>query len=211
MIITYHGKQFLKVQFGDTVIALNPIEKGSKTVAKVSRFGADLVLSSLAHPDYAGVETVTFGGKTPFVIDGPGEYEVGGMSVYGFGSLTELPNYSVNTIYLFDIDNMRVCVLGALSGNDIPQEVKEAMGDIDIVIAPIGGQGVLGATQAAAITKKMGANMIIPVDYGKDQDKDALQVFLKETGSDARPEPKLTVKKKDLAGKEGVVFVLSEE
>ncbi len=211
MIITYHGKQFLKVQFGDTVIAVNPIDKQSKSVGKVARFGADLALSSVAHPDYRGFDTVSYSGKEPFQIDGPGEYEVGGMLISAFGSATELPGYSMNTIYLFDIDNMRVCILGAHSDSDLPQEVKEVMGDIDIVIAPIGGQGMINASQAASLTKKMGARLIIPVDYGKDQDKDALKTFLKETGSDAKPEAKLTIKKKDLAGKEGVVVVLDEE
>lgn len=211
MIITYHGKQFLKLQYGDTVIAVNPIEKTSKSVPKVTRFGADVVLSSSAHPDYAGIETVTFGGKTPFVINGPGEYEIGGMGIYGFASESEIAGYPMNTVYLFEIDSMRVCVIGPHSSAELPQEVKSALGDVDIVITPIGGQGMIGASQAAAITKKMGAKMIIPVDYGKDQDSDALKVFLKETGSDAQPEPKLTIKKKDLSQKEGVVFVLGEE
>lgn len=211
MIITYHGKQFLKLQYGDTVIAVNPVEKASSSVAKVTRFGADVVLSSNAHPDFSGIETVTFGGKTPFVIDGPGEYEIGGMAVYGFASLSEITDYPVNTIYLFEIDSMRVCILGAHGAAELPQEVKSALGDVDIVITPIGGQGVIGASQAAAITKKMGAKMIIPVDYGKGQDSDALKVFLKETGSDAVPESKLTIKRKDISGKEGVVFVLREE
>lgn len=211
MIVTYHGKQFLKVQFGDTVIAVNPIDKQSKSVDKVARFGADIALSSVAHPDYHGFESVEYSGKVPFAIDGPGEYEVGGMSIRGFGSATELAGYSMNTIYLFDIDSMRMCILGAHSEPDLPQEVKESMGDIDIVVVPIGGHGVLNAAQAAAVAKKMGARLIIPVDYGKDQDKEALKMFLKETGSDAKPEPKLTIKKKDLAGKEGVVVVLEQE
>lgn len=211
MIVTYHGKQFLKVQFGDMIIAINPIDKQSKTVAKVARFGADIALSSVADPDYRGFDTVTYAGKVPFAIDGPGEYEVAGMMIRGFGSATEIEGYSVNTMYLFDIDSMRMCILGAHSESDLPQEVKEAMGDVDIVVVPIGGNGMLNAAQAAAIAKKMGASLIIPVDYGSDQGKDALKLFLKETGADTKAEPKLTIKKKDLAGKQGQVVVLDEE
>lgn len=211
MIITYHGKQFLKLQFGDTIIAVNPIDKQSKSVAKVARFGADIALSSVASPDYHGFDTVAYSGKVPFAIDGPGEYEVGGMMIRGFGSVTEIEGYSINTIYIFEIDSMRVCIIGGHSEPELPQEVKEAMGDIDIVVVPIGGNGVLNPAQAAAISKKMGARLIIPVDYGKDQEKDALKMFLKETGSDAKAEPKLTIKKKDISGKEGVVVVLDEE
>ena len=66
MIVTYYGKQFFKVQLGDTVLAFNPISKDSKL--KAARFGADVVLTSLNHADFNGVESVTYGEKTPFVI-----------------------------------------------------------------------------------------------------------------------------------------------
>ncbi len=59
MIITYHGGEFFKVQFGDTVLAFNPISKDSKL--KSSRFGADIALVSLNHPDMNGVESRVFG------------------------------------------------------------------------------------------------------------------------------------------------------
>jgi len=71
MIVTYYGKQYFKIQLGDRTIAYNPIGKDSKE--KGSRFGADIVLSSLRHPDFNGADQCAYGERQPFVISGPGE------------------------------------------------------------------------------------------------------------------------------------------
>src|SRR3984885_5824382 len=98
MIITYLGGEFIKVQFGDTVLAFNPISKDSKL--KTSKFGADIVLSSLNHPDMNGVDQISFGDKKPFVISGPGEYEVKGVFIKGLPSESNYDGEKrINTIY----------------------------------------------------------------------------------------------------------------
>ena len=84
MIITYLGHEAFKIQFGDTVIAVNPPSKDSKH--KASRFGADIALVSLNDADFNGVENVTHGERVPFSVTGPGEYEIKGIFVKGFKS-----------------------------------------------------------------------------------------------------------------------------
>ena len=84
MIITYFGGEFFKVQFGDKILAFNPISKDSKL--KASRFGADIVLVTAHHEDFNGVDQVTHGDKKPFVITGPGEYEVKEVFIKGLPS-----------------------------------------------------------------------------------------------------------------------------
>ncbi|MEK7556865.1 MAG: MBL fold metallo-hydrolase, partial [Patescibacteria group bacterium] len=73
MVITYHGLESFKVQFGDTVLAFNPVSKDSKL--KTAKFGADIALISMHHEDMNGAEQVSFGEKKAFVVEGPGEYE----------------------------------------------------------------------------------------------------------------------------------------
>jgi hypothetical protein len=84
MVITYLGADFFKVQFGDITIAVNPISKESKL--KQARFGADIALVSANHPDLNGVDMVSHGDKKPFVISGPGEYEIKGVFIKGLPS-----------------------------------------------------------------------------------------------------------------------------
>src|SRR6056297_927066 len=87
MVITYHGGQSFKVTLGDTTLAFNPASKTSK-LAPAAKYGADVAFVSLWHADFNGVSTVTHGSKTPFVIDTPGEYEVGQVTARGFGVAT---------------------------------------------------------------------------------------------------------------------------
>ena len=85
MIITHYGGEFFKIQFGDATLALNPVSKDSKL--KPTRFGADVALVSLDDPDFNGVDQIGFGEKMPFIISGPGEYEINGIFIQGFSSV----------------------------------------------------------------------------------------------------------------------------
>lgn len=77
MIITHHKGEFMKVTFGDTTLAFNPISKKSKIAS--TRFGADIAFVSLNTPDFNGIDEVTRSGKDLFVVNGPGEYDPGSI------------------------------------------------------------------------------------------------------------------------------------
>lgn len=210
MIINYLGGQFVKIQFGDTILAFNPISKDSKL--KASKFGADIVLSSINHIDMNGVDQVMFGDKKPFAISGPGEYEVKGVFIKGFGSESNYDGEKkINTIYTVSLEGMNICFLGALNTSELPKEADEAIDEVDILFVPISGDGVLDAAKAYKLAVSIGPKIIIPINYGDSGDKDALKKFLKEAGENPKPEPKLTLKKKDLEGKEADVVVLERE
>ena len=210
MIINFLGGQFVKIQFGDTILAFNPISKDSKL--KSTKFGADIVLSSINHPDMNGVEQVTFGEKKPFVISGPGEYEVKGVFIKGFGSDSGYDGEKrINTIYSVALEGMNICFLGALSNTELPSEADENIEEVDILFVPIGGDGVLDPAKAYKLAVSMGAKLIIPVHYGDIGGKDALKAFLKEAGEAPKAEAKLTLKKKDLEGKDADVVLLEKE
>ena len=210
MIITYLGGESFKVSFGDTILAFNPISKDSKL--KPAKFGADIVLSSINHPDMNGSEQVTFGEKKPFSITGPGEYEVKGVFIKGFGSVSNYDGEKrINTIYSVALEGMNICFLGAIDQEALPKEADEGVDGIDILFVPIGGEGVLDASKAYRLAVSLEPKLIIPMHYGDLGSKDALKIFLKEAGENPKPEPKLTLKKKDLEGKDAEVVVLEKE
>lgn len=211
MVITYLGGEFFKVQFGDTVLAFNPISKDSKL--KTSRFGADVALISLNHSDMNGIDQVSFGEKKAFAVTGPGEYEVKGVYIKGFKSNSTYDKEPrLNTIYMVSLEGMNLCFLGALSDKDISNEALEALDEVDILFTPIGGDGVLAPADAYKLAVKLEPKIIIPMHYGSVGDANALKVFLKEGGEDAlKPEDKLTLKKKDLEGRKTDIVVLAEQ
>ncbi len=210
MVITHHGAEFFKVSFGDTTLALNPISKDSKL--KGARFGADVALISLDDPDMNGAAEVAYGERQPFVIAGPGEYEVKGVTVKGFlSSSTYREKERINTIYFISLEGMNLCFLGALADKKLPQDAREALEDIDILFIPVGGDGVLSASDAHDVAILLEPKIVIPMHYDGVGEKGSLAAFLKEEGADAKPVDKLTLKKKDLEGKEGEVVVLSAQ
>ena len=204
MIITYQGGECFKVSFGDTTLAFNPIAKKSKLDSV--RFGADVVFVSLNHPDFNGTDEMSFGTKKPFVVDGPGEYEVGEVTARGFGVETIYEGQKkFNTIYQVTLEGINMVFLGALGDSAIDPKILGELSDIDILFVPIGGGDVLDVPQASKLATKLEARCIIPMHYTDT----ALNAFLKEEGVTAeKPLDKLTIKKKDLLEMEGTIVVL---
>lgn len=205
MIITYFGKQFFKVQKGETVLSFNPVSKSSKTGIN-SHFGADIALVTTNHPDYNGLEQLSHGERVPFAVTGPGDYEVKEIFIKGVLSDSTIAGKKyINTIYAFSVDNINVVFLGALSNGDVSKEALEAINNPDILFTPVGGGDLLDAKASAKLASALEPKLIIPMGY----DEKTLKVFLKEMGEEkAEVVDKLTLKLKDLEGKEGEVVVL---
>lgn len=204
MVITYHGGQCFKISFGSTTIAFDPIDKKSKLDSV--KFGADAAFVSLWHSNFNGVEQVVHGAKKPFIVSGPGEYEIGSVTARGFGVPTTYENKAYfNTIYQVRLEEMNLLFLGALNTPELDPKILSELADIDILFVPIGGGDVLEVPQASKLAVKLEAKCIIPMHY----DKASLQAFLKEEGIEkTNPQDKLTIKKKDLLTMSGEVIVL---
>lgn len=204
MVITYHGGQCFKVSFGDTTLAFDPISKKSKLTP--AKFGADVAFVSMRHPDFNGVEQVAYGNKEPFVVDGPGEYEIGDVTARGWGIESVYDGQKhYNTIYQVQMEGMTLVFLGALADPEIDSKILAELGDIDILFLPIGGGEVLDVPAASKLAVKLEAKLVLPMHYDKKQ----LESFLKEEGvQNGKPVDKLTIKKKDVTTMTGEIAVL---
>ena len=207
MIITYFGKQFFKIGQGEMTIAFNPVSKNSKSGVS-AHFGADIALITINHPDYNGIEQLSHGERSPFIISGPGDYEVKEIFIKGAMSNALLGGKKyINTIYSLSVDGISIVFLGALSDSEFSKETRETIDGPDIVFVPVGGKGLLDAKTSAKLVSSLEPKLIIPMDYNDT----TLRVFLKEMGEEkAEITEKLTLKRKDLDGKDGEVIVLSK-
>lgn len=204
MIITHHGGQCFKVSFGNTTLAFDPIAKSSKL--PTVKFGSDVAFVSMNHENFNGVDNVAHGNKQPFVVAGPGEYEIGDVTARGWGVKTIYDTVErFNTIYQVRLEEMNIVFLGALSSPEIDTKILGELGDIDILFVPVGGGDVLEVPQAAKLSLKLEAKLIIPMHF----DSTSLKAFLKEAGADdVKSVDKLTVKKRDVSTMEGEVVVI---
>lgn len=212
MIITHFNKQHFKVQQGDLTISINPTSKDSKE--GLNKYGADIVLETINQIDYNGGENMSYGDRQPFIISGPGEYEVQDIFIKGFGTYTELPlNEKAkdkiklqNTSFVFILDNIKICFLGALK-EDLSPDQKEIIDDVDILFTPVSlSENVLNPYEASKLATKLEPKLIIPMDY----DTESLKIFLKESGTDIskiEKLEKLTIKRKDIESKQNEIVL----
>ncbi len=208
MVITHHGGQCFKVTFGDLTLVFDPISKNASLPAV--RFGADIALVSRDHPDMNGIDEVTYGEKKPFAVTGPGEYERQGVVIQGFLSnskfgLAKGQEQAVNTIYSVQLEDMTLVHLGALADTELSHEARESIDDIDVLFVPIGGDGVLSPAKAHELAVSLESKIIVPMNYNQK----SLDAFLKAAGNGSEKVDKLTLKKKDLAGRDGSIIVIT--
>ncbi len=206
MIITYHGKGSIKLVTGDITIALGPISKSSK--ARQTKYGADIALIPLEHPDYDGVDNVTHGSKEPFAIRSAGEYEIAGIFINAFSTPVnrEKVDY-MTTSFVFNFDGMRIAYIGQIQ-DVLASEHKEIIDEVDILFIPLAGDGKnLNAYDAHKIAVGLEPKIIIPIDHTEQ----TLPIFLKESGVESlQSVDKLTIKKKDILEKQGEIVLIEE-
>lgn len=207
MVIQKVGGYCFKLSAGPVTVAVNPPSQRSKH--KVSKFGADVVIVSLPDPDWNGAETAAHGDKEPFIIQGPGAYEVGAVTVHGYATpaaYNDVMSEVGNTMYVIGMDDMRILVLGALSNPKLPAEVRSELDGIGIVMVPV-GDGTLDPKSAHELVTGIEPNVVIPYAVGSDKE---LSAFLKAEGETGlKATDKFTVRAKELAAMDGAVVLLS--
>jgi L-ascorbate metabolism protein UlaG (beta-lactamase superfamily) len=162
---------------------------------KLSRLDADLVTVSHPHENHSYTQAV----RDAYEIRGPGEYEVAGISVIGiptFHDAEKGARHGRNTVYLIEIDDVRVCHLGDL-GHALEDSEAEAISAPDVLLVPVGGRNAITAAQAAQVVRQLEPRYVVPMHYaipGLKLDLDPLDRFLKEMGVTApEPQPKLSI------------------
>lgn len=210
MIITHFNKQHFKIQLGDLTLSFNPVSKDSKF--ETNKYGADVVLTTTDTPDYNGGELMSYGDRKPFIISGPGEYEIQNIFIKGFGTFVDLNLDSKskektklqNTSYVMTVDGMKICFLGCLK-QDLTPEQKEVIDEVDILFVPApSNEDMLNAYEANKLATKLEPKLVIPMDY----DEASLKLFLKEAGQEKIEKlEKLTIKRKDIESKQGEVVL----
>ncbi len=202
MVITYHGAAFCKVSQGDTTLAFCPI--GKQSSLSVPKSSADIALIPLSLPDFNGVDTVSHSGKEPFVVNGPGEYEIGGIMIRGFAS--EGPQGSPNTVYAVHWDDISFCHAGALTAPTLPGDALESLGDIDVLFVYLDEEAGLHARDAQKLVKQIEPHIIIPLAGPKGKAEYA--AFVKESGVTGAAVDRFTFKKRDIEMRNGDIIIL---
>ncbi|MFC1860348.1 MBL fold metallo-hydrolase [Chloroflexota bacterium] len=162
---------------------------------------ARIVTVSHQHPGHSYVQGI--GGK-PRLVTGPGEYEISGILIIGISTFHDADRgekRGKNTIYLMEVDEVVVCHLGDL-GHVLNAEQVEEMGNVDVLLLPVGGVSTINAPMAAEVVRQLEPKVVVPMHYKTsklNRELEPVERFLKEIGvKEVAPQPKLSLSKSSL-------------
>lgn len=162
---------------------------------------ANIVTVSHQHPSHSYVQGID---GEPRILKGPGEYEISGILIIGIATFHDAVGGQTkgkNTAYIMEIDGISVCHLGDL-GHVLTSEQVEEIGDVDVLLLPVGGASTINAAMAAEVIRQIEPKAVIPMHYKTPAIKrelDPVEDFLKEMGMEhVESRPKLTVSRTNL-------------
>ena len=199
MEITWLGYSCFRLKGRNTSVITDPFPPGlGYTLEKQS---ARIVTISHDHPDHSFSEAVA---GEPKVVYRPGEYEIGGVLIIGIPTFHDAENGTVlgkNNVYAIEVDDVNICHLGDL-GHPLSAKQIEELGNVDVLLVPVGGGSTISASQAAALVRSLEPKIVIPMHYKTltlTKQLDGVDKILKEMGlTEVASQPKLTVTKASL-------------
>ncbi len=217
MEITWHGQSCFTIKGSKVTVVTDPY---GDIGLKLPKLEAGIVTVSHDHVDHNNVTAVE---GEPRVFDWPGEYEAGGVMVTGIEAFhyrkSEEEDEKVSArgktiIYQMDVDNIRVCHLGDI-GHKVTDEMLEAIGDIDVLMIPVGGASTIDHKVAHEVVERIDPRIVIPMHYkinGLKVDDDLQDVgpFLKEVGAQNEPRENLVINSRSALPEDTTAFVVLE-
>jgi L-ascorbate metabolism protein UlaG (beta-lactamase superfamily) len=216
MEITWYGHScFRLTERNMATVVTDPFDSKSIGYAPL-KLKADIVTVSHDAPGHNHTDAVK---GVSHVIDGAGEFEIGGVFITGVqtdgggaGRKKDKDREVTarNTVYVFDYDGITVAHLGDLKQIPTQSEI-ESLGTINVALVPVGGGGGLNAAKAAEVISLIEPNLVIPMHYSTPAVKvslDSLNKFIKEMGlSKPETQPSLKVTRSGLPDETRVVVL----
>lgn len=216
MDITYLGHSSFKIKTKTATIITDPFDPKMLGL-KYSGAEGEIVTISHAHPDHNTSEKVTGVKK---VLEGPGEYEVMGVSIIGYPSFHDGKGgieRGKNTIFIFEAEGLRLAHLGDL-GHVLSDDLVNEIGSIDILMIPVGGKFTIGPKEATEIVGKIDPFFTIPMHYSVPglnpqtfTGLEPVEPFLKEIGMPVENLPKFSLKREDILDDQGSKVIILEK
>lgn len=213
MEITYLGHASFRIKGKNATVVTDPYaaDIGLKFPKHVT---ADIVTISHGHPDHSAMEQLE---GTPYVIQGPGEYEIRGIGVIGLSTYHDNEKGAKrgkNTIYRIEVDGLSIVHLGDL-GHTLSTAEVDSLDGVDILMVPVGGFFTIDASAAVSVVNEIEPSIVIPMHYGRPElnqkhfsELAPVTAFLKEIGKeDVTPVPKLSLTKDKVPDQMQVVLL----
>jgi L-ascorbate metabolism protein UlaG (beta-lactamase superfamily) len=174
MRVEWYGQSTFHLSAGGKSVAIDPFADMSAAVSRGLQFDypplegveADLLFVTHEHGDHNGVETI---GGDPVILR-----STAGTLASPLGEVTAIASEhdeqagtarGPNTIFVFVLDGLRVAHFGDFGQSELRPEQAAAIGEIDLLIVPIGGGPTIGAEQASVLVERLAPKWVVPMHY----------------------------------------------
>jgi L-ascorbate metabolism protein UlaG (beta-lactamase superfamily) len=174
MRIQWYGQSAFALTGDDATVFIDPFADMSALAGRGLQFeyppiegvDADLLLVTHEHADHNGVEAI--GGDPTVLRSTAGRHEspigevIGVASEHDEAAGTER---GPNTIFVFTLDGTRIAHFGDFGQTALRDEQAQAIGDVDVLILPVGDGPTIGPAQAKEIVDRLSPKWVIPMHY----------------------------------------------
>ena len=213
MDISWLGHTCVRFRTRQAAVVMDPADRSAGF--DMGRPTADIVTVSRHHPHHDHSSGVR---GQPIVIDGPGEYEISGVQVFGIASPLPAPDDTEappdpaarrNTAFLVEAEGLNLAHLG--SGCTAPAADAELLSNVDILLVAITGEDHAEPAAAARTVRDLEPRIVIPVGYAPADGRDKqspLGAFLEATGLTVEdPQARLSIQRRGLGEQQRVVLL----
>jgi L-ascorbate metabolism protein UlaG (beta-lactamase superfamily) len=212
MIIQWLGNAGFKIQTkgqsGELTVAMDPFEDSDGI--KMPKFQSDILTMSCNKNNHNNAEAIK---GEPFIVANPGEYETDGVFIYGIPATTSDLKGRKDKSTICKLISEDICIghLGPLS-EPLSDDQIERLGAVDVLLLPIGGNGILDYKKAIEIIPQIEPRIVIPMLYKTAEQKSGpttLDDFIKHCGLKSETMEKLRLTKKDLMTEDTKLVILT--
>lgn len=209
MEIQYLGHASFRLKGKKIIVVTDPFHPSCGL--EMPRVSADIITVSHDHEDHNYVPAISrTSRREPFLISGPGEYEVAGVFATGVTLFHDKESGRQRgdiTAYVINLDGIKLAHLGDL-GHKLTDEQLEEINGVDVLFIPVGGKYTIGPRKAVEVVGQIEPRIVIPMHYQQPGLKFKLAPvddFLKEIGVEVKPVSKFSLSKEKLPEEREVV------
>jgi L-ascorbate metabolism protein UlaG (beta-lactamase superfamily) len=174
MRVEWFGQSAFMLEEGGRAVAVDPFgdlaalrDRGLKfEYPPVRDLAAELLLITHEHGDHNHVESVA--GDPVIIRSTAGRLPSPVGEVVAIASEHDDQAGTArgpNTIFVFELGGHRVCHFGDFGQSSLREEQAEAMGEVDLLMIPVGGGPTIGARDAVSITRRLSPRWVVPMHY----------------------------------------------
>ena len=212
MTLSWFGHSCFRLEGKNFTLLIDPFDKAIGL--RPPRVKDDIILVTHQHHDHNSVGEVD---GTPLLVVGPGEYEAKAVYIHGIQSFHDNSGGAergLNTIYVIKAEEVTLCHLGDLGQEQLSEEQIDAIGEVDVLMIPVGGQYTIDHKTAASVVTQIEPKFIIPMHYqlpGLRLSKtiDGVDKFVKTVGLPVESTDKLKLSDKTLPAEEMKLVVFN--